>query len=275
MTMEFTTIANAKKQTGLSYLGGVNLSAKMLHSQIESHQYTYIIYLAPANTSGYNVCSHSTPECRLGCLATSGHAGMEITAGKSTHIQDARIKKTRLFYEQPEFFMQWLIAEIKVAQAKARKDGFFFSVRLNGTSDIDWANVLVNGKTIFEIFPDILFYDYTKNPNKFINIAPNYHLTLSYTGRNWNVCKAMLQRGVNIAVVFNVKSENLLPKTFAGYDVINGDLTDYRIDDAKGIIIGLKFKRIANKVAEKQVLNSCFVIQPTDVRCNVQELEMV
>jgi hypothetical protein len=171
--------------------------------------------------------------------------------------------------------MQWLIAEIKVAQAKAKRDGFFFSVRLNGTSDIDWVNVKVNGRNIFEIFPDILFYDYTKNPNKFSNLPSNYHLTLSYTGRNWNVCKVILQKGFNVAVVFNVKSEKLLPKIFSGYTVINGDLTDYRISDAKGIIIGLKFKHIANKQAEKQVLNSCFVVQPTDVRCNVQVLEMV
>lgn len=284
MTMEFTTIADAKKQTGLAYLGGVNLSAKMLHSKVKSHQYTYLIYLAPANTSGYNVCSHSTPECRLGCLATSGHAGMELKAGKSTRIQDARIKKTRLFYEQPEFFMQWLIAEIKVAQAKAKKDGFFFSVRLNGTSDIDWVNVRINGQNIFEIFPDILFYDYTKNPLKFNNKPSNYHLTLSYTGRNWNVCKALLQKGVNVAVVFNVKSEKQLPTQFAGYQTINGDLTDYRISDAKGIIVALKWKRIANRENEKKLLNSVFVVNPlTDNRCNtyidsnvqINELETV
>jgi len=282
--MEFTTIANAKKQTGLSYLGGVNLSAKMLHSKVESHQYTYIIYLAPANTSGYNVCSHSTPECRMGCLATSGHAGMEIMAGKSTKIVDSRIKKTRLFYEQPEFFMQWLIAEIKVAQAKAKKDNFFFSVRLNGTSDIDWANVRFNGQNIFEIFPDILFYDYTENPLKFNNKPSNYHLTFSYTGRNWNVCKALLQKGYNVAVVFNVKNEKLLPKTFGGYQTINGDLTDYRISDTKGIIVALKWKRIANRENEKKILNSVFVVNPlTDNRCNtyvdsnvqINELETV
>jgi hypothetical protein len=54
--------------------------------------------------------------------------------------------------------------------------------------------------------------------------------------------------------------------------VINGDLTDYRIDDAKGIIVGLKFKRIANRINEAKVLNSCFVVQPNDSRCsNVQK----
>jgi hypothetical protein len=276
-TMKFTTLADAKHQTGLSYLGNVNSSAKMLHSQIMSHQYTYILYLAPAETSGYNVCSHSTKECRLGCLATSGRAGMELISG-SDRIKNARIKKTKLFYEQPEFFMQWLIAEIRVAQLKAKKDGYFFSVRLNGTSDIDWQNVRINGQNIFEIFPEVSFYDYTKNVMKFFNLAPNYHLTLSYTGRNWHLCEVMLKNGHNVAMVFNVKNEKQLPLQFADYQVINGDLTDYRVADAKGIIVGLKWKRIADRVVEKQVLNSCFVVQPNDVRCNtnvqVNELEL-
>jgi hypothetical protein len=271
--MEFTTIAKAKKQTGLAYLGNVNSSAKLLHSQVMSHQYTYIIYLAPASTSGYNVCSHSTKECRLGCLATSGRAGMELISG-GCRIKNARIKKTKLFYEEPEFFMEWLIEEIKVAQKMAIRDNFFFSVRLNGTSDIDWQNVKINGLSIFETFPDILFYDYTKNHNKFINIPQNYHLTYSYTGRNWNKCQLLLKMGYNIAMVFNVKHERELPIMYKGYEVINGDLTDYRVSDAKGVIVGLKWKRIGNREIEKEILKSCFVVQPNETISNVQVSEL-
>ena len=263
--MKFTTITKAKKQTGLSQLGGVATSSKMSQSNEFSHQHTYAIYLAPAKTSGYNVCSHSTPECRLGCLNTSGRAGIEIFSGIDK-IKNARIKKTRLFYEHPDFFMNWMFAEIRLKQAKAKREGFYFSVRLNATSDINWTNVRVNNKNIFEIFPDIQFYDYTKNHNKFNNIAPNYHLTLSYTGRNWDKCIDLLARGFNVAVVFNVKHERDLPAMYKGFNVVNGDLTDYRIDDAKGIIIGLKWKRIANRENERKVLNSCFVIKPL-VKC--------
>lgn len=273
--MEFTTIAQAKKQTKLSYLGSVNNSAKLTKNG-KVNQHTYGLYLAPAKTSGYNTCSHSTPECRMGCLNTSGRAGMEILAGK-TRTQDCRNKKVQLLFEQQDFFMAWLVAEIKDAQIKAIKAGFYFSVRLNCTSDIDWQNIKLNGQNIFEIFPDVQFYDYTKNSNKFKNIAPNYHLTLSYTGRNWNLCEAVLKAGHNIAMIFNVKSEADLPKTFAGYEVVNGDLTDYRVADAKGVIVGLKFKRIADQQAQKKVINSCFVVQPNDLRfnaVNVQELSV-
>jgi hypothetical protein len=269
--MKFTTIADARKQTGLSYLGGIATSTKISHSKQYSHQYTYGMYLAPANLSGYNVCSHSTLECRLGCLNTSGRAGIEEFSG-ITKIADCRIKKTKLFYEHTAFFMQWLIAEIKQAQLKAIRDNYFFSVRLNATSDIDWSAVLVDGQNIFSIFPEVSFYDYTKNPSKFANKASNYHLTLSYTGRNWFACEELLRQGVNVAMVFNVKHEIELPKYFLGYQVINGDLTDYRISDAKGIIVGLKWKRIANRANEKKILASCFVVQPNDIRCsNVQK----
>jgi hypothetical protein len=83
-----------------------------------------------------------------------------------------------------------------------------------------------------------------------------------------------LKRGHNIAVVFDVKNENDIPAMFNGYEVINGDITDYRVNDSKGVIVGLKWKRIANKAAEKQVLNSVFVVKPESQNVNVQNLEL-
>ena len=78
-------------------------------------------------------------------------------------------------------------------------------------------------------------------------------------------------------MVFNVKDETEIPAMYKGYKVINGDITDYRVDDAKGIIVGLKWKRIANRVNEQIVLNSCFVVNPKidNVQVsNVQELQV-
>lgn len=273
--MEFTTIAHAKKQTGLSYLGSVNASAKLAKNGKVSQQLTYGLYLAPAELSGYNVCSHSTPECRLGCLNTSGRAGINFFSGV-TIINDCRVKKTKLLFENQDLFMNWLISDIKLAQLGAIRKGFFFSVRLNCTSDIDWGTVLHNGLNIFQIFPDVDFYDYTKNPNKFVNKPDNYHLTLSFTGRNWTSCEVLLKRGHNVAIVFNVKTEAEMPIKFDDFNVIYGDATDWRTGDGKGVIVGLKWKRIANRMNERKVLNSVFVVQPNDVRCNanVQVFEL-
>ena len=131
--MIFTTISQAKKQTGLSYLGTINSNAKMLKNMKVSNNYTYILYLAPANTSGYNVCSHSTPECRKGCLNNSGRVKME-TDGKKT-ITNCRIKKSKLFFEHREFFLNWLAAEIKMYKEKAERDRYDFA---EGMQEFDW-----------------------------------------------------------------------------------------------------------------------------------------
>ena len=269
---KFTTISQAKKDTKLSYLAKVNVSPKLRKNGEVSKQHTYGLYLAPHKLSGYNVCKQSTAECRMGCLYASGHTAMEIISG-GNRIQNARKIKTQLLFEQKDFFMQWLIAEINAAKINAEKQDFGFSVRLNCTSDVEWEKIKLHGLNIFEIFPDVQFYDYTKNVLKFDNKAKNYHLTYSYTGLNWDKCKTVMNLGFNIAMVFNVKNEKLIPAMYKGYEVINGDETDYRVNDSKGVIIGLKWKRIANKVNEKKVLNSVFVINPANM--NVQDLQKV
>lgn len=265
--MKFTTRGAAKKQTNLSYLGGVNVSQKIIKSQKIDNVMTYCLYLSPAKTSGYQVCPFSTPECRKGCLATSGRAKMELRGGIDK-IKNARILKTRLFFEQRDFFMDWLIAEIKAQFNLATKKNMGFVVRLNGTSDIDWQNIIHNGKNIFEHFPNIQFYDYTKEYGKFKNIPQNYHLTLSYTGRNWDDCVKVLNNCGNVAMVFNIPDNKPLPTTFAGYDIIDGDITDMRVKDARGIIVGLHWKNIADKDINIEIKESIFAIQQDNITCD-------
>jgi len=257
---KFNTVSEACRIFGVSYLGGINTSAKIEKNKKVSGHYTYIIYLAPANTSGINVCPRSTPECRKGCLATSGRAGMELNLDKK-RIMESRIKKTRLFHSNPTYFISWVAEEIRRARTKAQKDGYAFSVRLNGTSDIDYTQILVDGKNIFELFPDVTFYDYTKVPERFNNKPDNYHLTLSYTGRNWRECANMLKKGYNVAAVFNVGKNAPLPEFHKGYEVIDGDITDLRVGEKSGVIIGLRWKDIGNKDLNHEIKNSIFVIQ--------------
>lgn len=255
--MEFISRAQAKKQTGLSYIGTVNSSPKLKKNLKVYNTDTYGVYLAPYNLSGYNVCKDSTPECRKGCLFSSGQCRMDYD-----NVAGARIAKTRLFHEDRNFFMKWMITEIDAAKKLAAKKGHEFSVRLNCTSDIDWANVYFEGKNVFQHFPDVIFYDYTKNYKKFHNIAPNYHLTFSYTGRNKEQCLDLLKKGFNIAVVFNTAE---LPAKLWGFDVADGDKSDLRTKDGIGSIIGLKFKQIKDRQAEIEVRNSVFCIQESEL----------
>ena len=258
MKPQFVTMAQAKRDYGIEYLGSVNSSAKIIKNK-KVGQMTYILYLSPAKLSGYDVCPKSTPECRLGCLNTSGRNKMDESY---TIHQRARKIRTRLFFENREYFMEWLIAELKSRFKSAIKQGFGFSVRLNGTSDIVWENIKLYGKTIFEYFPTVQFYDYTKISQRFKKELPsNYHLTYSYTGRNLFECIGLLKRNENVAVIFNIENEKELPKTWHGFKVLNGDLTDYRPADLKGCVIGLKWKKIKDDIDNDYVRFSCFVEQ--------------
>lgn len=84
--------------------------------------------------------------------------------------------------------------------------------------------------------------------NDFLNSAfsPNVHFTFSYSGKNWNFCKLVLDRGGNVAVPFACKK---LPKVYKGYEVINGDEHDLRyMDGKKGVIVGLIAKGGKGKI---------------------------
>jgi hypothetical protein len=120
--------------------------------------------------------------------------------------------------------------------------------RLNLTSDLPWEKIKFNGKNVFEAFPLVTFYDYTKSAERmtaFVNgeMPSNYHLTFSRSETNSAIALAILRSGGNVAMVFR-KS---IPSTYFGHDVVDGDETDLRFLDGKGKIVGLKEKGLAKK----------------------------
>lgn len=250
--MEFISKAQAKRDTHMSYLGSVSYTVKHKKS-IKYGVLTYSLYLAPAKSSGYEVCPGRTAECSRLCLNESGMNRMTQKV-KGDTINAARVKKTKLFFEQREFFMKWLIFEINAARAKAARKGMTLSVRLNNTSDINPEEFQLNGKNIFELYPDITFYDYTKVKHRIelMKRYTNYNVTYSYTGYNLSECQKMLLNKINVAVVFK-----LVPENFMGYQVIDGDKNDLRYGDTKGVIVGLKYK----KTREKLTSDIKFVVQ--------------
>jgi hypothetical protein len=116
------------------------------------------------------------------------------------------------------------------------------AIRLNGMSDIAWETIPVDGyANIFERFPNVAFYDYTKRFARLTSCAGinNYHLTFSRAETKLSQYQAdqALAMGIPVTVVF----EKQLPKTYNGKNVIDGDKHDYRVWDS-GNVIGLKFK---------------------------------
>ena len=242
------------KAAGFNYLGGLKKSAKMMKSYTHNVA-TYCVYLAPANMAGrtkkgtrINVCPMSQ-HCKELCLNSAGHNKADILSNgkeniKQSLINISRIKKTKLFYNDRDTYMDILIHEINRDRSYAERHGMEFSVRLNGTSDLSPEIMKKDGKNILEIFPDVQFYDYTKvyNRTKLMKFYPNYDITFSYDGYNWDQCEQFLNDGGKVALVFDSET---MPKTYKGYKVIDANGYDMRYLDPKGCIMGLEFHPIA------------------------------
>lgn len=252
-SLNFQSIAQAKKTLGLSYLGSVNSSAKIVKNKKKNYD-TYILYMSPASSSGFNTCPKASEGCIKACLNTSGRVKMDV---KNT-ILISRLVKTWLFYSQRDFFNEWLFKEILTSNLRAKRIGHKFSVRINGTTDISPKLFKFNGKNVIEYFSNVQFYDYTKVYNRLnmSNEYKNYHLTFSYSEDNLNEVKQALVDGYNVAVPFAKE----LPNDFLGYKVGDADATDLRFLDTERIA-GLKVKITRDKKAIEYAIKKGFVVQ--------------
>lgn len=224
----------------ISHMGkllNVDANAKTVKGQKKGYQ-TGILYLAPANESGVmNVCPFASAGCMATCLNTAGQ-------GVFSTVQKSRREKTAAFKDNRPAFIAQLLKEMEAAVRKAEGAGLTPVFRPNGTSDIP-----ALGLAVAEHFSErgIQVYDYTKIPEPWKRVRPNYHLTFSRSETNWSDCVAALSHGVNVAVVFDTKRGAALPETWQGYKVIDGDETDLRFLDPSGVIVGLRAKGRAKK----------------------------
>lgn len=205
---------------------------------------TGILYLSPYNISGKQVCSYASNGCAKACLNSAGR-------GVFTNVKAARLRKTKLLFQNRSEFLELLNKDIKALERKAKRLNLKPCIRLNGTSDLPFENM-----GILENYPNVQFYDYSKNPHRVTkylrgDMPKNYHLTFSRSESNDFYSKNVLDNGGNVAVVFKDK----LPKTFWNKKVIDGDKHDLRFLDKKNVIVGL----IAKGKAKKD--NSGFVIK--------------
>lgn len=222
---------------------------------IKGQQYGYltgVLYLAPYDLSGYQVCAMAhIAQCHEGCLNSAGR-------GAFNSVQAARVRKTKLFFEDRAAFFAELIPSIRALIRKAanagelRDDGWHARpltpvCRLNGTSDIKWENISftyegVYYENIFAMFPDLQFYDYTKIANRNVDHIPNYDLTFSYSGVP--AFQPHVQRaardGYRVAVVF--RHRDAIPAEFLGTTCVDGDDSDLRHEDPPGVVVALYAK---------------------------------
>jgi hypothetical protein len=197
---------------------------------------TYVMYLQPADKVAVEtLCSFAVlAGCKKPCLISSGQLGMSVG-------QDAATKRTVLMILRPLDFSSTLLSEIDKAERRALKTGIPALFRLNGTSDVDFTDIIIQR-------PDSVFYDYTKILSRVRkNSLSNYDLTFS--GSMYSTqSKAALRKAVaakyRIAVAYNTKGladDGLQLR----HDLKSFDTTDLRhLDDN---VVGTLTRKGSNK----------------------------
>ena len=185
----------------------------------KNERLSYIMYLAP-DTFGalmsptgklYNTCPNASPECRATCLNLSGDP-LRLD-GKIL----ARSEKTAIFFADREYFLLKLAYEIYKIAEKSSNKGIPIAIRLNGTSDLPFVQLMNARGYLSDLPPNIIFYDYTKSPKpisakggqgwgmvKLGNKAnTKYIVTFSRSELNSSTAKQVLSSGGLVAIPFS------------------------------------------------------------------------
>lgn len=210
-------------------------SAKTIKGQSIGYL-TGIVYLVPDDV----LCPMARlAGCFEGCLKSAGR-------GAFNSVQKARDAKTRFFYDNRDAFMLSLCADIFALTQKAARLNLIPLIRPNGTSDIPFENIIVHdNKTIFQLFPNVQFYDYTKHPSRKLEgkTAGNYDLTYSFsaiTPKPISIKGLTNPNNARTAVVFQKQSD--IPQNFRGWPVVDGDNTDVRHIEPRAVVVALYAK---------------------------------
>lgn len=194
---------------------------------------TAVLHLAPGKLAKReNVCPNATggPNgCLRNCLFHGGR-------GKFENVREARIRKTRELFDRPEIAEAQLIADVAELAANHER----VALRLNGTSDLDWCGRFPRLVRIAHEL-GVILYDYTKRPDLIATYPSWYDLTFSYSGKNEDECRRMLEAGRRVAVVF----PDAPPRVFWGHDVVDGDRDDLRFIDPSPCVVALTPKGLA------------------------------
>jgi hypothetical protein len=201
-----------------------------------SEYLTAIMYMKPWKHAGVNVCPMAEQaSCIDGCLNSAGR-------GQMNTVQTARERKTEWFAKDRDGFMRQLVDDVTRFVSYCNKRNIQPCIRLNGTSDIRWELIKVDGQNLMEMFPQVQWYDYTKIANR-KNVPANYHLTWSYSAANPKYAEMMhqaLANMMNVAVVFRRKES--IPAIWNKLVTVDGDKDDLRFLDPKGVAVALYAK---------------------------------
>lgn len=215
-------------------------------------------------TSGI-FCPCATKICRGFCIGwTAGY----MVEPRTTKASDQRT--AAFICDEARFVGELLYRDLEQLLRDAIDLNVQAGSRLNGASDILFER---RWPELFSAFRDIDFYDYTKCLSRYEDFLDgrngnqswpeNYHLTFSRgEAVSDDEVFSLLEAGGNIAIVFSPR----IPRTWHGFNVIDGDKHDARFLDEPGAIIGLREK--GNVIKDDQ---SGFVVRIGERRTRYPE----
>ena len=237
--------------------------------------------LSHDKTSGFNVCAHSTKDCRALCVADSGLSTVWAS------INQARARKTVFLFQHRQAFLRQLIGELEQNRRSAENVGAILVARLNCFSDLPWHEPSFGCiPQLFahygqELAGGFIAYDYTKHHARVLNseTPPNWHLCGSWSEdtKHQEHCHQILMMGRNIAVPFAIHGPYVgnralmqpIPDKFrllgTDFRTFCGDSSDLRFldegPDARGYgrVCALRFKASSN-AKRNAGLESGFVV---------------
>ena len=212
--------------------------------------------------TGFTVCPDSSPGCRAACVVSAS------AQGQLNSVQAARNRKTVFLQTHRAEFIRILKSEIQTAIDRAAYIGHQVRFRLNVDSSIPWHAEEYGA--IPQAFPEQLFYDYhplaalnSRRHWRLSDIPPNLRICWSKkeTDSWWKVQDALADLQ-SVAVVFHDDSPHrvgrgayaqALPRfvdlpSLGKWPVVDGDYSDDRTEDPKGLIIGLRLKSRSEQI---------------------------
>lgn len=184
-------------------------------------------------SGAWNLCVMASEGCALACLVFSGQSGMPAA-------QMGQAARTAFLLSRPRECGLIIGAEIAAA---LRRHGRI-NLRLNTTSDIRWEHVSPEMVDALAA-AGVVLYDYTAHQPADRVESDAYQLTYSakepaHTTDEY--LAGILAGGSNVAMPFTTPRGHALPATWNGFPVIDGDESDERRNDPRGVVVGLRAK---------------------------------
>lgn len=251
---------NAKlAKDGKVYIGGITYApANMLSKYWKECLYSQKQAIADvtgvtveeitSKLKNFTICPRSTKGCREACLiVSSGHMGLQrqanINQGKAWYegvIVRAQLARTLTLVLNPRGAVALMTECVKHVKNKAVD--FEPRWRLAIADDIRWEIVAPIILTTCRS-NKVKMYGYTKWSADERPAAQNVTLVRSASEKTsvQDIIDNVTDNN-NVAVVFNVKRNEEFPKTWNGLKIVDGDKSDDRHSDPKGVVVGLRAK---------------------------------